>query len=68
MHVVFGQCGNSINVSDKMPGTKLGLDVFFFFSFFFFFGQQCSLLKREICFILVLEYVLGYFCMFAEGS
>lgn len=27
---------------------------------------NCSLSKREICFILVLEYVLGYFCMFAE--
>lgn len=30
-HVIFGQCGNFITVSDQMPDTKVGLDVLGFF-------------------------------------
>lgn len=37
--VVFGQCGNSINFSDPMPGTKLGLDVFFWSTI----GSRCRI-------------------------
>lgn len=55
MHVVFGQCGNSINVSDKMPGTKVGLDVFFFSTVQFIKKGNMFYIGTGVCFRLFLH-------------
>lgn len=81
MHVVFGQCGNPINVRGQVPDTKLGLGIILVWVFLFVFVVivnnkikvqiflyiSCSLSKREVFFVSVLEYVSGSFCVLAEG-
>lgn len=37
MRVVFGQCGNPINVHDQVPDTKLGLGIILVWVFLFVF-------------------------------